>query len=386
MGLVSGLGLTEQEFWKHISESKTAVKEVDEPNLKELNLAGWAPASQFKPDKNVAHKDRQIQFALHAAEEALAGAKLSPKKEPERFGVYLSSSKGGVHSFEQTKNSAGFLPNFLSSSASHEVAVRFGMAGPVLNFVSACASGAHSIMMAARLIEENPNRIILAGSTEASLTPLILAGFTNMGVLARKNSLPAEQVFSPFDKNRCGFIAGEGAALLVLESAQSAKKRGVTPYCQLIGSAAVSDATHFTRFEPNGDSIYRAILRVSEVAETPIEKIDMVNLHGTATIENDMIESQAIKKCWAQNALPRLNATKPLTGHLLGASGAIEALISVLSLKHQTILPTQNLKNPDFGLDLELFMGETKPFETAASLSYGFGGHIGALLFKRWDN
>jgi 3-oxoacyl-[acyl-carrier-protein] synthase II len=240
-------------------------------------------------------------------------------------------------------------------------------------------------MMGARHIAHDPAAIVLAGATEASLTPLILSGFRNMGVLALRNARAPEKSFAPFDAARSGFVAAEGSAVLVLESRASAEKRGAKIYCELAGSAALSDSTHLIRLDPTGETIARLIERASTDAQIPLEAIDYLNLHGTATKENDIIETRAVKIAWGrERRMPALSATKPITGHLLGASGAIEAVISVLALTHQFVPPTLNLNKPDPECDLDYtpHVGRKKSLRAAMSLSYGFGGHLGALVFR----
>lgn len=393
IGVVSALGHLPELLWKQVAAGESAIQDVVEKKWLSLNLAGLAPVKGFVPSEGTERFDRQTQFAFQAARSAFKDAAIDSQVNREELAVFLSSSKGGVLSFEEEmarqtgkgplQVSENFWLNYLSSSPSSLVAADLGCKGPVSNFVSACASGAHSMMMAARLIQDQPDMIVLAGSTEASLSSLILSGFRNMGVLATQKNKSAKESFSPFDQKRQGFIAGEGSALLVLESEASAKRRGVPIYCELAGSAAGSDSTHLTRFDPTGESISRAIKSTCQEAQISLNEIDYVNLHGTATKENDMIETRAIKKTWQKRPLPALSATKPISGHLLGASGALEAVISILALNNQFVPPTLNLKDPEYDLDFTPLIGKSKKMNHVLSLSYGFGGHIGGLVFRK---
>ncbi len=384
IGLVSPLGSDNTLFWKKVVEGDSGIKPVCDPDLDSLQLAGLARVQDFSPKPKWIEYDRQIQFALQAAELAYCDAKLSKENNPYQRSVYLSSSKGGVLSLDQS-NAKNFMFNFLNCTPSSKVAEALECKGEVLNFVSACASGAHAITMAARRVEASPDSIVLAGSTEASLSKLILAGFKNMGVLADNEKYSPVEAFKPFDQKRSGFVAGEGAALLVIESLESAQKRGAPIYAEISGGAFGGDSSHLTRFDSTGESVSRTVQQALSHSNLSLSDVDVINLHGTATKENDRMETQAIKNTWKKNRLPYLNATKPITGHLLGASGAIEAVISVLSLFHQSIPPTLNWEDPDPLCDLPMSIerGRKEAIQTAMSLSYGFGGHIGALVFKQ---
>jgi len=386
MGVVSPLGETPQRLWEGVASGESAVRPATEEWDAMPKSAGLCRVDNFVPPSKWETSDRQIQFAVAAAQSALKDAGLDQTELKEHGAVYLSSSKGGMESFEKEhllflqngkrEPSKYFFENFLSSSPSSAVARSLGCYGPTLNLVSACASGAHSIMMGSRLIQQDPRYVVLAGATEASLTPLVLNGFKQLGVLA-------ENKFSPFDVSRNGFVAGEGSAVLVLESLEQAQERGGRIYAELAGSAALSDATHMIRFDPSGESIARTIEQACQ--KIPLQEIDYINLHGTATVQNDLIETRAVKKVWRNGKIPALSSTKPATGHLLGASGALEAVITILALKHQFVPPTLNLYEPDPECDLDYtpLIGKKRKIGAALSLSYGFGGHTAALIFKK---
>jgi len=388
MGIVSPLGETLDRFWDSLSNGESAIEPMREDWADPLHLAGVCRVQNFLPPAETENLDRQIQFGVAASHSALKDARLEKCTLGELGGVYLSSSKGGMETLSQElaqnnrEVSPRFFPNFCSSSPASAVALSLGFKGPSLNFVSACASGAHSIMMATRLIQSHPEFVVLAGSTEASLTPFILSGFAKMGVLAKQNGHFDKEVFSPFDVSRNGFVAGEGSAVVVLESLEGAKERGAPIYAEVSGCASVSDATHMIRFDPKGDSIQRAIKLTSNPRN--LKEIGYINLHGTATKENDLMETRAIKQIWNKQNAPPMSATKPATGHLLGASGAMEAVITILALKNQFIPPTLNLRNPEPECDLDYtpITGRQRDFSSAISLSYGFGGHVAALAFK----
>lgn len=396
LGVVTPLGSTPLLLWQALAKGKSSIRPIEESWASNLKLLGLCSVPDFLPPLGWEEADRQIQFALAASLAAIQDAGV--KQFKERGAIYLSSSKGGMISFSKEiaaflkngtkKVSENFFPNFWSHSPSSAVAMALKCQGPTMNFVSACASGAHSIMMGSRFLQNNPESIVLAGSTEASLTPAVLSGFAQMGVLVRQQAGKKQNRFCPYDISRKGFVAGEGAAVVVLESHESASKRGAPIYATLAGAAALSDATHCIRFDPSGESIRKTIERSLEDASLSSSEMDYINLHGTGTLENDLIETRALKQVWDKKKMPALSATKPATGHLLGASGALEAVIAILALKHQFVPPTLNLTEPDPECDLDYTpsKGHQRRLKTSLSLSYGFGGHTAALVFKKNEN
>lgn len=395
IGLVTPSGNSAEELWRNVAGGFSADRPVP-PSLKKqlpASLNRLCTVEHFKPPEEWREADRQTQFAVAAARAAAADAGISGEPLGPRGAVYLSSSKGGIQSLEEahavirqggpSAAPADFLLRFLSCAPASAVAKTLGCCGPVLNFVSACASGAHSIMMGSRWVREHPDAVVFAGATEASLTPLVLSSFFRMGVLASGSSAQGA-VCRPFDRRRSGFIPGEGSAVVVLESLDRARRRGARVYAEVAGSASTADATHPVHFNSDGESIARAIRLAARSVEISVDEIDYVNLHATGTRENDRVETRAVKKVWRKRAMPSLSGTKPVTGHLLGASGALEAVITILALQKKFIPPTIHLEKPDPECDLDYTAGAGRPKEmkTALSLSYGFGGQIAALVFR----
>lgn len=395
IGLVTPSGNSAEELWRNVAGGFSA----DRPVLDRLN--GRLPASlnrlcfvdHFELSQEWREADRQTQFAIAAACAAAADARIGSEPLGPSGAVYLSSSKGGIQSLEEAHIAirqggpaaapADFLLRFLSCAPASAVAKTLGCCGPVLNFVSACASGAHSIMMGSRWVREHPDAVVFAGAAEASLTPLVLSSFFQMGVLATENGAQGA-ICRPFDRRRSGFIPGEGSAVIVLESLDHARRRGARVYAEVAGSASTADATHPVHFNSDGESIAQAIRLAARSAEISVDEIDYVNLHATGTRENDRVETRAIKKIWEKRSMPALSGTKPVTGHLLGAAGAVEAAITILALQKKFVPPTVHLEEPDPECDLDYTAGVGRPREmkTALSLSYGFGGQIAALLFR----
>jgi 3-oxoacyl-[acyl-carrier-protein] synthase II len=280
-----------------------------------------------------------------------------------------------------------FLSDFLTSSACDCVADHFGCEGPRLNYVSACATGTYSIIMAARRIATGKSDIVLAGSSEASLTPLMMAAFDRMGVLSHGLDAPSAAM-KPYNSRRDGFAMGEGAGALVVESLSSALKRGAAIRAEIAGWALGTESYHIASMEPSGESIASTIRHALEKAGLDPPDLDYINSHGTATKQNDVIETRALKLALGKSAydIP-MSSTKPMTGHLLGATGSVEAIITILAIQNGFVPPTINLTDPDPECDLDYTprVGFCREIEHALTLNYGFGGQIGVIVLNRLD-
>lgn len=293
--------------------------------------------------------------------------------DPERVAVCIGSSKGDTASWDKNNSQILPSPDWFAVQAARETGAR----GPILAPVAACATGAHALALGAQLIQDGRAEIAIVGAVEPPQPPLVLAAYKNMGALSKTGQI------RPFDRRRDGFVAASGAGFLVLESEAFAQKRGATIYGFLTGWSLRCDATHMTKMTPSGATIARAIEDALKRAKTP--KIGYINAHGTATKLNDAVESRALESVFGRQ-IP-VSSTKPLTGHLLGAAGAVEAVLSALSLKNGFAPPTLNLHEADETLNLDYISlrGRALPLEAVLSLNYGFGGHIGALILERAD-
>jgi 3-oxoacyl-[acyl-carrier-protein] synthase II len=340
--------------------------------------------------------DRFSAFARAAAEEAVADARLDlPGPEPERVGVYIGTGIGGIGNlFEASRTfltegprslSPFFLPRVLANMAAAQVAIRYGARGPSLCVDTACAAGAHALGEAWRALRAGDADVILAGGAEAAVTPLSVAGFMAMKALSRRNDDPTH-ASRPFDAGRDGFVLGEGAAVLVLEDWEHAVRRGARIHAELVGYALTCDAWHLTAPDPEGDGAARCMALALGAAGLRPADIDYVNAHGTSTPANDVLETRAIRRVFGQHA-DRLavSSTKSVTGHLLGAAGALEALATVLTLREGIVPPTSTLEQPDPECDLDYVPGTARQASVRAALtnSFAFGGTNACLALRR---
>jgi 3-oxoacyl-[acyl-carrier-protein] synthase II len=382
-------------MWPKIAAGESGVRHLGEDSL-------CVPLGA-RPDYTALEKfgdiDRCSALALLAAEEAIGDAGVS-EEDRRKMDVVFGASKGGVASFEAAnrrlveKGPESLPPTFLSdfppNSTCDKVADSLACGGARLNFVSACATGTHSIIMAARRIANGKSDIVLAGSSEASLTPLMTAAFNRMGVLSHGLDDPSAAI-KPYDSRRDGFAIGEGAGALVVESLPSAVKRGATIRAEITGWALGTESYHIASMEPSGESIASAIRRALEKAGLDPSDLDYINSHGTATRQNDVIETRALKLALGKSARNvAISATKAMTGHLLGATGSVEAVITILTIQNGFIPPTINLTDPDPECDLNYTprVGMARDIEHALTLNYGFGGQIGVLVLSkmpRWE-
>jgi len=399
LGAVSPLAPDFPGTWSALKAGLSGVGAVTffDPSLFSTRIA--AEVKDFDPGHwmgpaEAARLDRFAQFAVAAAGEAVAQAGLVPGYfDPLRTGAVIGSGKGGFTSFEDAhavflrggRPEPGFLDRIRIDSASRAVAARFGLAGPLSAVTAACATGAVAIEAAFRIVQRGDADVMLAGGAEASITPFGFAGFCAMGAMTRRNQ-DGPRASRPFDLARDGFVMGEGGAVLVLEALESARSRGARILAELAGCGLSADARHLTAPDPDGAGLALAIrLALSDAGMTP-EDVDYINAHGTSTVLNDRAETEAIKHALGGHARRTvISSTKSMTGHLLGAAGALEAAITVMALADGFVPPTINLTDPDPDCDLDFTpnRGRAVPLATALSLSAGFGGHNAVLAFRK---
>ena len=360
---------------------------------------GFDP-SKFLEAKEARRFDRFSQFALGACDEAMRSAGLDGPGDvpPERFGVVFGSGIGGIATFEEQcrvliakgpkRVSPFFVPMFIPDIAAGLISIRFGLQGPNYATVSACASSAHAIGEAVRYIEHGDCDAMVAGGTEAVITPLTIAGFSSMKAMSTRNDDPAH-ASRPFDLDRDGFVIGEGAAAVVLESLDHARARGAKIWAEVIGYGASGDAYHITSPAPEGAGAQHAMRAALQDGGLAPEEVDYINAHGTSTQQNDTNETAAIKKVLGEHAYRVVvGSTKSMTGHLLGAAGGLEAVICALVCCEGKIPPTINYQTPDPTCDLDYAPNQMveRPVRIALSNSFGFGGHNVCLAIRPWES
>lgn len=402
-GVISPLGLTKEEFWDNLLHGRSGVSRITRFDTSNFvcKIAGevknFNPENYIKDRKQIRRMDRFAQFAFGATQEAVVNSKINfDKKNSHRVGVIIGTGIGGLSTLEEqhrlllekgpSRISPFLIPMFITDIASGEIAIHYQLTGPNYAVSSACASSAHALGDSLRLLRYGDADVMITGGTEAGTTPLGLAGFSNMRALSLRNDEP-EKASRPFDKERDGFVMAEGSGILILEILEHASARGAKIYAELAGYGATDDAYHITAPEPNATSATRAMQIAIEDAGISPEEIDYINAHGTSTQLNDKIETLAIKKVFGKKAyqIP-ISSTKSMTGHLLGASGAVELIATILSMEKDYIHPTINLENPDPECDLDYVPNQArkKEINCALSNSLGFGGHNAVLIVKRY--
>lgn len=401
IGVVSPLGVGKEAFFNALKEGKSGIKTITRFDATgfPVRIAGEVreDLTTFVSEKESKRLDLFSVFALAATELALKDAGLESVNNPYRVGVVVASGIGGIQTIETehlnlinkgpTRVSPFLIPKIISNMASGNIAMRYGFKGPNFSVSSACASSSHALGIALDLIRTGKADIVLAGGTEAPVTPLSVAGFSVMKALSTRNDEP-EKASRPFDKNRDGFVMAEGAAVLVLESEEHAKKRGARIYCELAGYSFTDDAYHITQPDLTGKTGADTMLMALEDAGINPDEIDYINAHGTSTKFNDEIETKSIKLAFKERAYRIfVSSTKSMTGHLLGAAGAIEAAATALSIYHGIVFPTINLEEPDPECDLNYVPNEAieKEIRAALSNSFGFGGHNAVIAFKKFS-
>jgi len=402
-GLVIPTGIGTETAWKNICEGRSGIGPLTrfDPNGHETKIAG--EVRSFNPEayiekKEIKKMDLFIQYALAATKEALEDAQLKIAPENcERIGVIVGTGLGGLPTIEKyhqillergpSRISPFFIPMLIANLASGQIAIQFGAKGPNTCLVTACATGAHCIGDAFRAIVYGDAEAIIAGGTEANITPLTVGGFNSMKALSTRNEEP-EKACRPFEKNRDGFVVAEGAGIIILEELEFALKRGAKIYGELIGYGYTGDAYHITAPPPDGEGAARCMRMAIKDAGLRPEDIEYINAHGTSTPLNDLTETRAIKTVFGEHAKKlAISATKSMTGHLLGAAGSTEAIFTLLAIRDGIIPPTINYEIPDPECDLDYVpnVARRQPLTVAMSNAFGFGGTNATLIFRRFS-
>ncbi|QDQ41835.1 beta-ketoacyl-ACP synthase II [Methylacidiphilum kamchatkense] len=404
MGLVSPNGNSVQEFWTSLINGKSGIGVITAFDTQAFDckfggeVRNFNPSNYFKNPKDARRADRFVQFAMAAAKEAIESSGIDfDREDPTRIGVIVSSGIGGLKTLEDqhtilltkgpSRCSPLMIPMMISNMASGMIAIEYNLKGPNFSIVTACASAAHSIGEAFRMIQVSDADIIVAGGSEASIVPLGVAGFSNMKALSLRNNEP-QKASRPFDRHRDGFVLSEGAGVVVLEELEHAKKRNAPIYAEIIGYGLSADAHHITAPDPSGEGATRAMEMAMKKASLNPQDIDYINAHATSTIPGDICETMAIKKAFGKHAysIP-ISSTKSMTGHLLGAAGAVELIACIKTIQEGVIPPTINLEEPDPLCDLDYVpnVARRQKVNIAMNNSFGFGGHNASLIIKRFD-
>jgi 3-oxoacyl-[acyl-carrier-protein] synthase II len=404
VGLLTPLGIGTESSWEAIRAGKSGIGPITQFDATAFSCRIAGEVKGFEPSAYIEKKEikkmgRFIQFAIAAAEFALKGSGLivSPE-DAERVGVYIGSGIGGFEVIEREHQtllehgprriSPFFIPATIVNLASGYVSIRSGAKGPNSATATACTTSAHSIGDSFRLIQHNDADAMICGGTEACITPMGVGGFAAMRALSTRNDEP-ERASRPWDKDRDGFVVGEGAGILVLEELEFARRRGANILAEIVGYGMSADAFHVTSPPPDGDGAYRVMRNGMRDAGIEPHLVDYVNAHGTSTDVGDRAETMAIKRAFGDHAYKvAVSSTKSMTGHLLGGAGGLEAGITVMAIRDQVAPPTINLENPDEGCDLDYVPLKARPMkiEYALSNSFGFGGTNGCLLFKKFES
>jgi 3-oxoacyl-[acyl-carrier-protein] synthase II len=401
IGTINSLGRSAAETWEAISHGVSGVGPITLFDASDFQVKIACEVKNFNPDeyipaKEARRRDRFEQFAAIAAAEAIKHSGVNLDENPERTGVVISTAIGGFTSLlegEHTLLEQGprrvspfLITMLMSNGAAGMTAIDFGIKGPSFSVASACASGADGIGMAWMLLRAGIIDVALAGASEATITPLGIAGFDRVGATSRRNE-DFSMTPQPFDKNRDGLVMGEGAAVLVLERESHARARGANILAELAGYAATEDAYHITAPSETGDGGARAIRAALESAQVNLDEVDYINAHGTATVLNDLSETRAIKAAFGNIAynIP-VSSTKSMTGHMMGATGALEAIFCVKAIREGLIPPTIHYQTPDPECDLDCVPNQAreKLVKIAISNAFGFGGHNAVLVLRRY--
>ena len=400
LGVVASIGHTVDAFWEGLLAGRSGIDRLklfdpsDFASQIGAEVRDWDPALHMDP-KEARRNDRYTHFGYVAARQAVKDAKLDMSVEDgDRVGVILGSGIGGMFTYESQlkvlaergprKVSPFTIPSLIGNMCAGLVAIDLGARGPNFGIVSACATGTHAIGEASHAIRRGDADVMVTGGSEAAITPFSYASFCSMKAMSTRNDAP-QQACRPFDKNRDGFIMGEGAGVLVIESLEHARARGARIYCELIGYAASCDAHHITSPDPAGRGLSLAMRRALAQGGIAPEQVDYINAHGTSTPYNDKFETSAIKQVFGEHARKvAISSTKSMTGHLLGAAGGIESVIAVKTIETGMIAPTINLEEPDPDCDLDYVPNQARSsrVRTVLSNNLGFGGQNAAIVFR----
>ncbi len=401
MGIVTPVGLSVEESWRNILNGVSGVGPVLGFDTTEFPTKIWAKVKDldveaYLPPKDARRMDPFTQYGMIAAQEAMKDAGLTIDAALSlRAGVAVGAGIGGIQTITNNqerlmqggprKVSPFFIPAGIINMLAGQISIEYKLKGPNIAVVTACTSGTHNIGLAARMIAFGDADVMISGGAEMTNTPLCLAGFSAVRSLSKRNDAP-EKASRPWDRDRDGFVMGEGAGILVLEEYERAKARNAHIYAELVGFGMSADAFHITAPDEDADGASRCLQAALDDAGVAPSVVDYINAHGTSTQLNDINEAKAIKRVFGAHAYQlAVSSTKSMTGHLLGAAGAIEAIFSVLAIRDQVAPPTMNLDNPDEGCDLNFvpYTPQYRAIEYALSNSLGFGGTNGSLLFKR---
>jgi len=400
LGLITPVGIGVESSWKNILNGVSGISNITKFDTKGFKSQVAGEVKNFDPDLYLNPKDSRrmdtfMQFGLVAGIEAFKDSGLEVTEEnSERIGVSIGSGIGGINSIEVTsgnfdqggprKVSPFFVPGTIINMISGNLSIMFGLKGPNISIVTACTTGTHSIGDAGRMIEYGDADVMIAGGSEAAITELTVAGFSAAKALTQRNDDP-KTASRPWDKDRDGFVIGEGAGVMVLEEYEHAKKRGAKIYCELSGFGMSADAYHITA--PSIDGPKRSMINAINNAGINLDEVGYINAHGTSTPLGDLNEANAIKETFGKHAYDLVvNSTKSMTGHLLGGAGGIESVFTALAIHHQVSPPTMNIFNQDAACDLDFAANEAKERNIKAALknNFGFGGTNGSLIFKKF--
>lgn len=401
MGMLTPVGLNVEETWRSILAGVSGVGLVEDFDTTEYPTKIWAKVKNFNVENHMPIKDARkmdvfTQYGMAATDEAMldSGLKIDEVLS-RRIGVAVGAGIGGIQTItnNQDKLVAGgprkvspfFIPAGIINMVAGQISIKHNLKGPNISVVTACTTGTHNIGLAGRIIAYGDADVMICGGAEMTTTPLCLAGFSAVRSLSKRNDEP-EKASRPWDKDRDGFVMGEGAGVLVLEEYEHAKARGAKIYAELVGFGMSGDAYHITAPDEDADGASRAMEAAIQDAGIDPRQVDYINAHGTSTYLNDLNETKAIKRVFQNHAYDlAVSSTKSMTGHLLGAAGAVEAIISILAIRDQVAPPTINLDNPDEGCDLNYVahVPQSRTINYVLSNSLGFGGTNGSLLFKR---
>ena len=405
IGAITPVGNDVATTWRALLEGKSGAAPITKFDPATFPVRFAAEVKQFDPlqymdRKEAKRADLYTQYAVACAVQAMTDAGFGEGNgyDPEQTGVIMGSGIGGLKSFEEqhdiyrergaSKISPFFIPMFIADIAAGIVSMRFNAKGPNYATVSACATSAHAIGDAFRAIQYGDADVMLAGGSEATVTPMAIGGFANMKALSERNESP-ETASRPFDQTRDGFVMGEGGGCVILEEYSHAKKRGARIYAEIVGYGATGDAYHLTAPAPEGEGAQRAMKRAMKDAGLAVTDVQYINAHGTSTPANDFNETKAIKAVFGEHAAKlNVSSTKSATGHMLGAAGVVECIFSTLAIVNNVVPPTINYQTPDPELDLNYTPNrpQERPLEAALSNSFGFGGHNVSIAVKRFHD
>ena len=403
IGLVSSLGIGTDANWAALAAGKSGIGTITKFDASQFatriagEVKGFDPLA-FIEKKDVKKMDIFIQYAIAASQFAVDDARLEVTADvAPRVGVFIASGIGGFTTIEREhkalldggprKISPFFIPSAIINLAAGQVSIRFGAKGPNSATCTACSASAHALGDAFEIIRRGAADVMIAGGSEAAITPMGIGGFGALRALSTRNDEP-ERASRPFDKDRDGFIVGEGAGVLILEEYERARARGARVYAELVGYGMSADAYHITAPSEDGDGAFRVMRAAIESAGIAPDRVDYINAHGTSTPQGDQLETLAIKRCFGDHAVAvAVSSTKSMTGHLLGAAGGLEAGITALAVHKQCAPPTINLDHPDEHCDLDYIPHKSRALKIgyALSNSFGFGGTNAALLFKKFE-